>query len=240
MSDYLSNLVARSFDRASLIQPRLASRFEPQSGLHEPLVESFLELAAERQSQQLSVYHAAPQAVHPQAVRPQIQPPEQSLPAILQPEVPGLMPSTSMPQTRSNPSRPISHSESSLSSQARSLASTRLPIQPQAALRSEVHPPVASNQISRPEVVSAPIPSPGPLANLPALQIQPQIVSLAEQKPSPIQSEVETKLPTIQVRIGQIEVRAIAAPPSARQSAKPPAPRLSLEDYLKSRNGGKG
>lgn len=45
--------------------------------------------------------------------------------------------------------------------------------------------------------------------------------------------------PTIRVTIGRIEVRAItqAAPPARR--AATPEPKLSLEDYLRSRNGGK-
>jgi hypothetical protein len=46
--------------------------------------------------------------------------------------------------------------------------------------------------------------------------------------------------PTIQVRIGRIEVRAVStssASPPAR-SRTPTAPRLSLEGYLRSRNGG--
>lgn len=45
--------------------------------------------------------------------------------------------------------------------------------------------------------------------------------------------------PVIRVTIGRIDVRAVtqAAPPARR--ATPPAPKLSLEDYLRARNGGK-
>jgi hypothetical protein len=48
--------------------------------------------------------------------------------------------------------------------------------------------------------------------------------------------------PTIQVRIGRIEVRAITAPPPppSRSRSAAAAPRLSLQDYLKARNGGNG
>lgn len=44
--------------------------------------------------------------------------------------------------------------------------------------------------------------------------------------------------PTIQVTISRIEVRATPAPVAPERVAKPSAPRLSLEDYLKSRSGG--
>lgn len=45
--------------------------------------------------------------------------------------------------------------------------------------------------------------------------------------------------PVIRVTIGRIDVRAVtqAAPPARR--ATPPAPKLTLEEYLRSRNGGK-
>lgn len=46
--------------------------------------------------------------------------------------------------------------------------------------------------------------------------------------------------PTIQVTIGRIEVRAISPPVTVTQAqrARTPGPALSLEDYLKQRNGG--
>jgi len=43
-------------------------------------------------------------------------------------------------------------------------------------------------------------------------------------------------LAPVEVTIGRVEVRAVAAPPSAARGARP-APRLSLEQYLDDRNG---
>ena len=51
----------------------------------------------------------------------------------------------------------------------------------------------------------------------------------------------EPPAPTIRVAIGRIEVRAIMPPPATptRQTAPTtPRPELSLDDYLKQRNGG--
>lgn len=44
--------------------------------------------------------------------------------------------------------------------------------------------------------------------------------------------------PTIQVTIGRIEVRAITPPVAPAQSPRTPSPTLSLNEYLKQRNGG--
>ena len=50
----------------------------------------------------------------------------------------------------------------------------------------------------------------------------------------------EAPAPTIRVAIGRIEVRAITpppAPPTQRTAPARPGPALSLDDYLKQRNG---
>jgi hypothetical protein len=44
-------------------------------------------------------------------------------------------------------------------------------------------------------------------------------------------------LPPVQVTIGRIEVRAVAAPAAAERKTRA-APRLSLEQYLRGRQGG--
>ena len=44
--------------------------------------------------------------------------------------------------------------------------------------------------------------------------------------------------PTIRVTIGRIEVRAVSPPEPPPRRTKQPAPKMSLDDYLRSRNGG--
>jgi hypothetical protein len=45
-------------------------------------------------------------------------------------------------------------------------------------------------------------------------------------------------MPSVQVNIGRVEVRATFAPPSAVRRPRP-APALSLDDYLKQRENGR-
>lgn len=77
--------------------------------------------------------------------------------------------------------------------------------------------------------------------------------ALASQKKSPIVVHPEIKPaafpsipptssgepPAIHVTIGRVEVRAIMAPTAPPKIAAPPTPKISLEGYLKQRNGGR-
>jgi hypothetical protein len=45
--------------------------------------------------------------------------------------------------------------------------------------------------------------------------------------------------PAIHVTIGRVEVRAVMAPGPPPKAATPPGPKISLEEYLKQRNGGR-
>jgi hypothetical protein len=50
-----------------------------------------------------------------------------------------------------------------------------------------------------------------------------------------------TSIPTINITIGRIDIRAVPAPaPSPTRRAAPPSPKISLQDYLNNRNGGGG
>lgn len=70
-------------------------------------------------------------------------------------------------------------------------------------------------------------------------QAQPQVKPLGqtETHPNPPQS---SQPPTIRVTIGRIDVRAVTPPTPSSSRRSPPAPKLSLADYLKQRPGGKG
>ena len=57
----------------------------------------------------------------------------------------------------------------------------------------------------------------------------------------PLRSDLQgavSERPIIRVTIGRIDVRAVPPPAPPQQQPPPPAPGLSLDDYLKERNGG--
>jgi hypothetical protein len=67
-----------------------------------------------------------------------------------------------------------------------------------------------------------------------------QVASHEKTYPQAIVEPVKPEPAVIRVTIGRIEVRATTPPtPIPQQRAKQSAPRLSLDDYLRSRNGGK-
>jgi hypothetical protein len=81
-------------------------------------------------------------------------------------------------------------------------------------------------------------------ANIQPLMIRPHVsrTDEASSRANEAANEAsgETAAPVIRVTIGRIDVRAVSAPaPPARRQA-PSAPKLSLDEYLRSRNGRKG
>jgi hypothetical protein len=46
--------------------------------------------------------------------------------------------------------------------------------------------------------------------------------------------------PTIRVTIGRVEVRAVTPTPAPSRKPARPAPRMSLDEYLRAQNGGRG
>lgn len=213
MSDYLSNLLARSFNQIEVIQPLLPSRFEPLQQSGEPLVEQFLELEREdRALPSLRVSPSSPRqppksSPQPQPLRADLNPPTQSIATDVDPPTP--------PEQQLAP-KPID----------------------QQLLVEQISVPVETSSAADPRFESYFVSQwIGPHQRPPA--IQPQIVSWSESVASSVPT-AKPKPPTIQVTIGRVEVRAIVPPSPPRQSTKPPTPNLSLEDYLRSGNGGKG
>ncbi|MBD6618234.1 hypothetical protein FNW02_21005 [Komarekiella sp. 'clone 1'] len=68
-------------------------------------------------------------------------------------------------------------------------------------------------------------------------QLQEAVVSQSTTAWSDRRVDAAPSVPTIHISIGRIEVRAVPPPTPARPRSAPVAPRLSLEDYLKSRGG---
>ncbi len=67
---------------------------------------------------------------------------------------------------------------------------------------------------------------------------QPEVTRFVEPT-KPIKTQPTETNPTIQVKIGRVEVRAAAPTAPPPRSAPQPAQKLSLDDYLKQRNGGR-
>jgi hypothetical protein len=70
--------------------------------------------------------------------------------------------------------------------------------------------------------------------------VQPEIISRLKPAESPFVPALQTSSkqpPAIHVSIGRVEVRAIMPPVAAPKSTPPSASKLSLEEYLKQRNG---
>ncbi len=79
-----------------------------------------------------------------------------------------------------------------------------------------------------------------PLPDRARIVVQPQV---ATRRPSPdssravVNSASASEPPAIHVTIGRVEVRAITAPAPPRSPAPPAPPKISLDEYLKQRNG---
>ncbi len=94
--------------------------------------------------------------------------------------------------------------------------------------------------------VQAPTTNPFETARTPAAKasFEPLVMPSFLDRTSPAVTEdvsapVSQPAPTIRVNIGRIEVRAVIPPEPVARKRTPPSPRLSLEDYLKQRQGGR-
>ncbi len=75
-------------------------------------------------------------------------------------------------------------------------------------------------------------------ANAEPLVIRPQPLARADESNSrATEATNDTAAPIIRVTIGRIDVRAVPAPTPTTRRAESPAPKLSLEEYLRSRTG---
>jgi hypothetical protein len=113
---------------------------------------------------------------------------------------------------------------------------------------SRSHPsPLATSQDEAPKVVqlrTAPQPNAPTSILLPTVSPITQAVQLAKasgaQDAAAFSSANNTEKDSVQITIGRVEVRAVTgdARPVSRTS-KPATPRLTLDDYLRERSGGR-
>ena len=233
MSDYLHNLVARTLGQAPLVQPRLASRFETAQAGGEP------DLAL------LDVEHrpAHPPVLHP----PDTDSKEPDTPHRLA-VPPGAEPTRAAtdldiaPATTSAP--PPSNSAIEL---ARGQPAPLVPVAAQEVTL--VVQPVAPPILPSAPALMASEAQDNPREHWPAVErirpsagwVEPLAApSAAAPAPTRRQPAVDPPpAPTIRVTIGRVEVRAVLPPPAPARTPAPATPKLSLDEYLRSRNGGR-
>jgi hypothetical protein len=250
MNDFLGQLIVRSLNQIPLIQPRLPTVFEPINGdaLHgrvepapvappplsagvtfTPFKQTLLAVPTTDETDPVSPASARVMKNggdnEPSPRRPSAQPKPRS--PVFEPEPPAITP---RPESAGYPDPPVR--QATRAQQCKPATAIR-PLSPRARVSEQ------SGQADSPVIPSEPVsagaagvsPKPvvhqRPTANLlrPALPMSPN------QHTSPP--------PVIHVTIGRVDVRAILPAPQTRRTSPQPAPRLSLEDYLKRRNGEK-
>jgi hypothetical protein len=300
MSDYLTILAAKTLNLTEVVQPLLASRFEPPQGvggpaLHAPFSpetvddEPFAATTAglPAMTPPTKRVGAARLSISSLEISPEASQPNDGTRASIR------QPLTPLSATRSNTARPAQPSSHSASDpvQLRSThtpatdvrpvvvqaSDSSVPHQPrpdqpvqglvaieretgstpsgsaherggQAVLEPNTQPAVTQHRAWRED---APLRHTPPLESLtlqstpytpPAtVAAQPHVVPYVERAvPAPATPGATPEPPpTIQVRIGRVEVRAIMSPaPPPRAKAPRRGPALSLDEYLKQRNGG--
>lgn len=245
MSDYLKNLAARTLDPSTVVQPRLASRFEPPPGEPglvtdfevetefeaspaEPPVEARAETPHAPVTTRAESAPRVPAEHSPPPVferRPEVSPHEQS-PAPASERAPDPAPSQTF-VNRETPRQTAANVEV-LKSAAREETAESVPAAVRAAARPS--PEAAEPQTTRsgPRVVEPRL--------LPAPKVSEAPQSRASFTPEPAH---EDAAPTIRVTIGRVDVRAVAAgSKETKRAPAPPRPALTLEDYLRRRGGG--
>jgi hypothetical protein len=220
MSDYLSHLVDRSFQEAT-VQPRLASLFEVS--LFEPLPDHSpvwdLDLREANREDSSSarkdslVYSSLDSSIRSPGLDKEV-----SREGTMQAPQLSLKQNFSLNKLHKSPSESIV---------------PRLVTEPIALQNEE-----SSTTIAQPQAIESPQPSTSVVIYPQIAQsqvIQPSMVSI--EKP---QALTDPTTPTIHVTIGRVDVRAMTPPSAPRSPAPPPQPQLSLDAYLRSRQGGRG
>lgn len=212
MSDFLSNLIARSFADNPAIRPRLASRFEPSTA------ESFSEANADEPAR--TADQTAP-SVQPASTSPKMIAPEPQ--ETVKPAADAAINSTGENQA-------WHPNESKASVEAMETP----------APRSDGRSKIGFNEKKKvvPTTVAIDEKCHGHAAKTETFEEpvkQPAFCSLREN--SALRVEPRPAPPVIQVTIGRVEVRAVQSAVPAPKPSKPAPPKLSLDDYLQRREG---
>jgi hypothetical protein len=248
MSDFLSQLAERALARPPLVRPRLQSIYEPPvaSVLPNPLEEHVelpavpprvIEFAHERTLQSRDEKAGAKQASE-ESDRKSDESESAGKIKTAEPKTPQHRTARKddrqlerVPAARAR--QPATPSEDAKAPSAES----DLEIQTPARQKESVQPQTFSHE-SKSRVEKQPV-HPIAVTVRPAQRSRDeQAVPTLPLTPAPREGPPRASAPAVHVTIGRVEVRAIMPGVAAPEPAPSSTPRLSLEDYLKQRNGG--
>jgi hypothetical protein len=263
MSDFLSGLVDRAFERSPMLERRRPSRFEPPTGVDGRLSGRVRPLAEDQATDDLDTFELPDAPARRPTVRPPRQParpetvdlPEERPPAS-GPPLPDRQPDAMALEPRRGPKTapPIpgqprdgeTRVERSTEHPARVIGSAREAprngedrVVGRVTAASRVAPPDVRPPLPRPPVTSPDRDGDRKIhrGRSQSNRVEPA-VSVSARSPQVPFTRRQPSEPTIHVTIGRVEVRAVSAPPTlSGRASRPSAPKLSLDDYLKSRGG---
>jgi hypothetical protein len=229
MTSFLANLVERSLGSAPAVQPRLPWLFEPVTQIEGEMhcsptlaatgIEALKAVASNEEARPSSRQETAIPSAPPERET-------QAGPTLVAPAVPVVVPPAN---TERAPTLSSTEPKATSVVVAVSTATTRgkesaSPVLEMSGESSTEAVPPPTLLLPIPASVAESVVAPAPTSAAPVVPN----TSLAERAPRPI----------IHVRIGRIDLRAVAAADPPKPPPAKPKPGLSLEDYLKSRKEG--
>lgn len=260
MSDYLANLAARSVHAASTVQPRLASRFETSFAAARLTPEDGVglktEVAVERRTPPVPPPAPGPASRPRPSATTDSQPPPPRTPLASEriadepaptTDPPGALPA--VPVARARPAAAASRDSewpdvpTRGDPGSRRSAAHAAVVDARAPRVANEPPAVAEAASERPRLLPerARSTSAAPRESGPRLTPRVTPPAMTPRSAAEQQEQGPAATPTIRVTIGRVEVRAVVqpAPDPPRAAPARSGSILSLDEYLKQRNGGR-
>ena len=264
MSDFLSGLLDRAFERSPMLERRRPARFEPPTDVDGRLSAGVRALAEDQATDDLETFELRDASARRPTVRRPRQParpetvdvPGERPPSSGPPPIPdrqsdamALEPRRGAKTATAAPEKPREGEalvEGAAERPARVIGSAREAprngedrVVGRVTAASRVAPPDARPPLPRPPVTSPDRDGDRKVhrGRSQSNRVEPA-ASVTTRSPQVPFTRRQPSEPTIQVTIGRVEVRAVSAPPTlSSRASRPATPKLSLDDYLKSRGG---
>ena len=244
MSDYLSQAAQRASRSPGVIRPLLPSRFDLEksadtTALTSPEIEEHLQTESPRRERE----RTADEITAPE---------EQMIPTATTRAAASMLTGESTPTAKQPPVAATPPERGAPSAPSQTVSKKPASKEPAIARA----PTDQSQPVTEPDVESRPAPAPPQVEVHPPVLERPKKDLPAPIIAAPVARRREARLvgtqaqksvasadrelsagPKIQVTIGRLEVRAVQSAPAPPAPA-PPSPRVSLDEYLRSRNGG--